>query len=142
MKYQRNPQTNLQIRIIKKKSLRGRKDFQCRYVYQYLNKTPANYTFFPSVGALVSFFTDTSDDLIIDFQWMNGSGTVLSSWHTTIPFDNEDGEDWRNYAEEIEASNTSPDSDATRLEIRIGVGRGDIGIDEDQVWVRYHFDLT
>ena len=35
MKYQRNPQTNLQIRIIKKKSLRGRKDFQCRYVYQY-----------------------------------------------------------------------------------------------------------
>lgn len=36
MKYQRNPQTNLQIRIIKKKSLRGRKDFQCRYVYQYL----------------------------------------------------------------------------------------------------------
>jgi len=32
------PQTNLQIRIIKKKSLRGRKDFQCRYVYQYLNK--------------------------------------------------------------------------------------------------------
>ena len=37
MKYQRNPQTNLQIRIIKKKSLRGRKDFQCRYVYQYLN---------------------------------------------------------------------------------------------------------
>lgn len=43
---------------------------------------------------------------------------------------------------EIEASNTSPDSDATRLEIRIGVGRGDIGIDEDQVWVRYHFDLT
>lgn len=104
--------------------------------------TPANYTFFPSVGALVSFFTDTSDDLIIDFQWMNGSGTVLSSWYTTIPFDNEDGEDWRNYAEEIEASNTSPDSDATRLEIRIGVGRGDIGIDEDQVWVRYHFDLT
>lgn len=54
----------------------------------------------------------------------------------------EDGEDWRNYAEEIEASNASPDSDATRLEIRIGVGRGDIGIDEDQVWVRYHFDLT
>ena len=37
MKYQRNPQTNLQIRIIKKKSLRGRKDFQCRYVYQYLS---------------------------------------------------------------------------------------------------------
>ena len=37
MKYQRNPQTNLQIRIIKKKSLRGRKDFQCRYVYQYQN---------------------------------------------------------------------------------------------------------
>ena len=36
MKYQRNPQTNLQTRIIKKKSLRGRKDFQCRYVYQYL----------------------------------------------------------------------------------------------------------
>lgn len=36
MKYQRNPQTNLQIRIIKKKSLRGWKDFQCRYVYQYL----------------------------------------------------------------------------------------------------------
>ena len=36
MKYQRNPQTNLQIRIIKKKSLRGRKDFQYRYVYQYL----------------------------------------------------------------------------------------------------------
>ena len=107
-----------------------------------VNKTPANYTFFPSVGALVSFFTDTSDDLIIDFQWMNGSGTVLSSWYTTIPFDNEDGEDWRNYAEEIEASNTSPDSDATRLEIRIGVGRGDIGIDENQVWVRYHFDLT
>ncbi len=35
MKYQRNPQTNLQTRIIKKKSLRGRKDFQCRYVYQY-----------------------------------------------------------------------------------------------------------
>ena len=35
-----------------------------------------------------------------------------------------------------------PDSDATRLEIRIGVGRGDIGIDENQVWVRYHFDLT
>ena len=32
----RCPQTNLQIRIIKKKSLRGRKDFQCRYVYQYL----------------------------------------------------------------------------------------------------------
>ena len=31
----RCPQTNLQIRIIKKKSLRGRKDFQCRYVYQY-----------------------------------------------------------------------------------------------------------
>lgn len=88
------------------------------------------------------FFTDTSDDLIIDFQWMNGSGTVLSSWYTTIPFDNEDGEDWRNYAEKIEASNTSPDSDATRLEIRIGVGRGDIGIDEDQVWVRYHFDIT
>lgn len=75
-------------------------------------------------------------------EWMNGSGTVLSSWYTTIPFDNEDGEDWRNYAEEIEASNTSPDSDATRLEIRIGVGRGDIGIDEDQVWVRYRFDLT
>lgn len=43
---------------------------------------------------------------------------------------------------EIEASNTFPDSDATRLEIRIGVGRGDIGIDENQVWVRYHFDLT
>ena len=40
MKYQRNPQTNLQIRIIKKKSLRGRKDFQCRYVYQYLNNSP------------------------------------------------------------------------------------------------------
>lgn len=40
------------------------------------------------------------------------------------------------------SGNTSPDSDATRLEIRIGVGRGDIGIDEDQVWVRYHFDLT
>ena len=39
MKYQRNPQTNLQIRIIKKKSLRGRKDFQCRYVYQYLKKS-------------------------------------------------------------------------------------------------------
>ena len=33
----RCPQTNLQIRIIKKKSLRGRKDFQCRYVYQYQN---------------------------------------------------------------------------------------------------------
>lgn len=42
MKYQRNPQTNLQIRIIKKKSLRGRKDFQCRYVYQYLNKYDLN----------------------------------------------------------------------------------------------------
>ena len=54
----------------------------------------------------------------------------------------EGGEDWRNYAEAIEASNTSPDSDATRLEIRIGVGRGDVGIDEDQIWVRYHFDLT
>ena len=38
MKYQRNPQTNLQIRIIKKKSLRGRKYFQCIYVYQYQNK--------------------------------------------------------------------------------------------------------
>ena len=34
----RCPQTNLQIRIIKKKSLRGRKDFQCRYVYQYLSQ--------------------------------------------------------------------------------------------------------
>ncbi len=34
----RCPQTNLQIRIIKKKSLRGRKDFQCRYVYQYQTK--------------------------------------------------------------------------------------------------------
>ena len=40
MKYQRNPQTNLQIRIIKKKSLRGRKDFQCRYVYQYQKLLP------------------------------------------------------------------------------------------------------
>ena len=38
----RCPQTNLQIRIIKKKSLRGRKDFQCRYVYQYLNFYPFN----------------------------------------------------------------------------------------------------
>jgi len=42
MKYQRNPQTNLQIRIIKKKSLRGRKDFQCRYVYQYQFKKGDN----------------------------------------------------------------------------------------------------
>lgn len=70
---------------------------------------------------------------------------AANEWMTVLPNGRicfEDGEDWRNYAEEIEASNTFPDSDATRLEIRIGVGRGDIGIDENQVWVRYHFDLT
>lgn len=33
MKYQRNPRTNLQIRTIEKKSLRGRKDFLCKYVF-------------------------------------------------------------------------------------------------------------
>ena len=38
MKYQRNPRTNLQIRTIEKKSLRGRKDFLCKYVYYF--KTP------------------------------------------------------------------------------------------------------
>ena len=55
MKYQRNPQTNLQIRIIKKKSLRGRKDFQCRYVYQYLN-------LYVLSGLLLVGFAGCSDD--------------------------------------------------------------------------------
>ena len=49
MKYQRNPQTNLQIRIIKKKSLRGRKDFQCRYVYQYLEELKKSHPAVPSL---------------------------------------------------------------------------------------------
>ena len=51
MKYQRNPQTNLQIRIIKKKSLRGRKDFQCRYVYQYLILLSGIFGHFSKGGA-------------------------------------------------------------------------------------------
>ena len=46
----RCPQTNLQIRIIKKKSLRGRKDFQCRYVYQYQKLRAFNKIYGPSIA--------------------------------------------------------------------------------------------
>ena len=51
----RCPQTNLQIRIIKKKSLRGRKDFQCRYVYQYLNLLDFRFALMDRYGMCFNF---------------------------------------------------------------------------------------
>ena len=106
-----------------------------------INKYPEDFAFRPMAGALTSFFDETSEDLIVDFQWMNGSGVVLSSWYTTLVFDNEDGKDWKNYTAGITVDNTMPDSNAVKLMIRIGKGRGDTGIEEDQIWMRYHFIL-
>ena len=76
MKYQRNPQTNLQIRIIKKKSLRGRKDFQCRYVYQYLTEM-LNNGLIDSIGE--------NHNLGFAF-WFLICGIILILWGETLQY--------------------------------------------------------
>jgi len=96
--------------------------------------SPSSFLFSILVGGLVSWYDETQDDeLIAEFTWTTNTGAEIESNYATFTFDNEDGEDWKNYTCTPSMSEITPgaDNNPATVTIKIGHGRGDTGLDED-----------
>lgn len=92
-------------------------------------------------GCLNSFWSPSDDDeLIINFAYYQGPGIELESTQTVFTYDSDDGLDWSNYICDFVVGGSmglTPHSDAKYLKILVGLGRGDIGIDDDKILMEY-----
>lgn len=134
----------LEIQAFNRNGSDGNPRYTCASFKNMLSE-PESYAFIPMFGALTSVFNDISSELIANFIWMSNTGVEISSEYTTLTFDNEDGEDWKNYLQEIWVDNTncpSPSAGATRLLIQIGEGRGDTGIENNKIFIEYYIVLN
>lgn len=90
-------------------------------------------------GCLRSFWKETDDkELIAELRWTDNTGYEVGKTYLNFTFDNEDGEEWANYTAEFSGSDLVVPSDAYRLRVSVGFGRGDVGIeDNNYIWQYY-----
>lgn len=97
------------------------------------------------VGGLVSWYDETKDDeLIAEFSWYTNTEEFIESNYNTLTFDNEDGEDWKNYVLSISGVEVNPTygGSVNLLLIKLGQGRGDTGLYEGTEFMTYRLVLT
>lgn len=95
------------------------------------------------VGASTAFYDETTmqKSLVAEFIWAESDGVELDNKYLEFTFDNEDGEDWKNYTCEFSGSDYNPPSDTRLLLINIGFGRGDTGIENNEYLMQYYLNL-
>lgn len=106
---------------------------------------PSNFFWTILVGGLVSWYDETKDDeLIAEFSWYTNTGEFIESNYNTMTFDNEDGEDWKNYVLSMSGVEVNPNygGAVNSLLIKLGQGRGDIGLYEGTEFMAYRLVLT
>ena len=69
----------------------------------------------------------------------------LSSFYTTFTYEDDDGLDWSNYIvaktlEELDYSSYT--NDAKYLYVQVGFGRGDTGIENEQILMEYRLAIV
>lgn len=105
---------------------------------------PSNFFWTILVGGLVSWYDETQDDeLIAEFSWYTNTGAFIESNYNTLTFDNEDGEDWKNYVLSMSGTEVNPNYGGTvnSLLIKLGQGRGDTGLYEGTEFMSYRLVL-
>lgn len=108
------------------------------------NFSPTDFRWSVLVGGLVSWYDETQDDeLIVEFSWYSNTGQLMSTGYTAFTFDNEDGEDWKNYVANPSSSemNAPASGQVASLTIKLGKGRGDTGLYEGTVFMAYRLKL-
>ena len=108
------------------------------------NFNPTSFYWSILVGGLVSWYDEIQDDeLIAKFSWYSSTGQLMSEGYTALVFDNEDGEDWKNYVINPSSSemNAPANSQVATLIITLGKGRGDIGLYEGTEFMYYRLSL-
>lgn len=92
-------------------------------------------------GCLNSFWNISDEnDLIVNFAYYQSSGVELEGTQSVFTPDSDDGLDWTNYICDFvigDSMGLSPHPDTKYLMITIGLGRGDIGIDDDKILMQY-----
>lgn len=93
-----------------------------------------NIAYYVLFGCLDSFYNEQETEILVEYRWATRNGEqVGSSYYETVVFDNEeDGGAWKNYIGTLPGGEIpSVPANAYYLEILVGFGRGDIGIDAD-----------
>lgn len=95
-------------------------------------------------GASTSFYDETQAEMIAELKWTDGSGNYIGpSFYQNVTFDNEEqGGAWKNYTAQFPVTDATPPTNARFMELLLGFGRGDTGIDDDGYIWRYRFQLV
>lgn len=102
-------------------------------------KSNNDFKLIPMFGCLRSFWKETDDkELIAELKWTDNAEYEVGKTYLNFTFDNEDGEEWANYIAEFSGADLVVPSDAYRLRVGVGFGRGDVGIEaNDYIWQYY-----
>lgn len=114
------------------------------HVMAAIKREPQNFSFLLLFGASVSFYDENQTEMVAELKWTDGSGNYVGpSFYQTVAFKNdEQGGAWKNYTALFTASDATPPTSARYMEILLGFGRGDTGIDEDGYIWRYRLQLN
>lgn len=87
----------------------------------------------------------TGQEIILQVALMKSAGVELSSFYTTFTYKDDDGLDWSNYVvskslEELDYSSYT--NDAGYLYVQVGFGRGDTGIENEQILMEYRLAIV